>query len=37
VTTALAASTGVWAVRVHDVVASVDALDVVDALGGARG
>lgn len=37
VTTALAASTGVWAVRVHDVVASVDALDVVDALGDARG
>lgn len=32
VTTALAARTGVWAVRVHDVVASVDALDVVDAL-----
>ena len=37
VTTALAASTGVWAVRVHDVVASVDALDVVAALDGARG
>ncbi|WP_368246614.1 dihydropteroate synthase [Janibacter sp. Y6] len=32
VTTALAARTGVWAVRVHDVVDSVDALDVVDAL-----
>ncbi|MET4078047.1 dihydropteroate synthase [Janibacter sp. UYMM211] len=32
VTTALAARTGVWAVRVHDVVASLDALDVVDAL-----
>lgn len=32
VTTALAARTGVWAVRVHDVVASVDALDVVGAL-----
>lgn len=32
VTTALAARTGVWAVRVHDVVGSVDALDVVDAM-----
>lgn len=37
VTTALAARQGVWAVRVHDVVASVDALDVVDALEGGRG
>lgn len=36
VTTALAARAGVWGVRVHDVVASVDALDVVDALERAR-
>jgi dihydropteroate synthase len=32
VTTAHAARLGVWCVRVHDVVAAVDALDVADAL-----
>ncbi|WP_299446772.1 dihydropteroate synthase [uncultured Phycicoccus sp.] len=34
VTTAHAARLGAWCVRVHDVVAAVDALDVVAALGG---
>ena len=34
VTTVHAARHGVWCVRVHDVVATVDALDVVDALHG---
>ncbi len=34
-TTVYAAQAGVWAVRVHDVTASVDALDVVDAVAGA--
>ena len=33
VTTAHAARHGAWGVRVHDVVAAVDALDVVEALG----
>lgn len=36
VTTAHAAGLGVWAVRVHDVVGTVDTLDVVDALRGSR-
>jgi dihydropteroate synthase len=34
VTTVHAARHGVWCVRVHDVVATVDALDVVEALHG---
>lgn len=34
VTTAHAAAHGAWCVRVHDVVAAVDALDVADALAG---
>ena len=34
VTTAYAAHAGVWAIRVHDVVATVDALDVVAAMSG---
>ncbi len=34
-TTVYAARAGVWAVRVHDVAASADALDVVDAVTGA--
>lgn len=37
VTTVHAALSGVWAVRVHDVVASVDALDVTTALAAAAG
>jgi len=34
VTTAHVARLGVWAVRVHDVVSTIDTLDVVDALRG---
>lgn len=34
VTSAYAARAGVWALRVHDVTATVDALDVVDAMEG---
>lgn len=34
VTSAYAASAGVWAVRVHDVVGTLDAFDVVAAMGG---
>ncbi len=37
VTTVHAAQHGVWCVRVHDVVATVDALDVVEALHGPEG
>ncbi|GAA3605448.1 dihydropteroate synthase [Marihabitans asiaticum] len=37
VTTMHAALSGVWAVRVHDVVATVDALDVTTALAAAAG
>ena len=37
VTTVHAAQHGVWCVRVHDVVATVDALDVVEALHGPGG
>jgi dihydropteroate synthase len=37
VTTVHAARHGVWCVRVHDVVATVDALDVAEALHGAGG
>jgi dihydropteroate synthase len=37
VTTVHAARHGVWCVRVHDVVATVDALDVVEALHGPEG
>ena len=33
-TTLYAAQHGVWAVRVHDVAGTVDALDVADALRG---
>ncbi len=36
-TSARAARAGVWCVRVHDVAATVDALDVVGALGEVRG
>ncbi len=37
VTSARAARAGVWCVRVHDVTATVDALDVATALGEVRG
>ena len=37
VTTVHVAAHGVWAVRVHDVVATVDALDVAEALRGPEG
>jgi len=36
VTTVHVAAQGVWCVRVHDVVATVDALDVTEALRGSE-